>query len=76
MKQIIIKLIDGFNFKKIIRGILAIMVVYTACSLALDSKIQVATFMVLATAVIMFFFKREEKDEDDSDNRNQPDPEK
>ena len=50
------------SLKKITRSILAAGVVGTTCYLAIESKVSIQTFVVMATTIIVFYFKKDEED--------------
>lgn len=54
---------EKFTIKQTIRAILSMGVVGTTCYLAIENKISMSTFVVMATAIIIFYFKKDEEDD-------------
>lgn len=48
---------ENLNLRKVTQSLLAVMVIATVCVLAYKGKIDIQAFLVIASAVITFFFK-------------------
>lgn len=49
--------LEKLSLRKITQSVLAIMVIATVCGLAIKGKIDIQAFLVIASAIITFFFK-------------------
>ena len=61
MKEAFVRLIENLaNFIKL-KTALSLMVVGTACYLALKGNLDIAVFMTLCTAIVTYYFTRKEE---------------
>jgi hypothetical protein len=61
MKQALIKLVENVADLFKVKTILSFLVIITTCVLTLKGKIDVATFMTIASSIITYYFTRKEK---------------
>jgi hypothetical protein len=61
MKQALIKLVENVADLFKVKTILSFLVIITTCVMTLKGKIDVATFMTIASSIITYYFTRKEK---------------
>lgn len=61
MKQALIKLVENVADLFKVKTILSFLVIITTCVLTLKGKIDVATFMTIASSIITYYFTRKDK---------------
>lgn len=61
MKQALIKLAENIADLFKVKTILSFLVIITTCVMTLKGKIDVATFMTIASSIITYYFTRKEK---------------
>jgi hypothetical protein len=61
MNKALIKLVENIADLFKIRSIISLLVIITSCIMTLQGKMEVATFIALASAIITYYFTRKDK---------------
>ena len=61
MNKALIKLVENVADLFKIRSIISLLVIITSCVMTLKGKIDVATFMAIASSIITYYFTRKDK---------------
>ena len=61
MNKALIKLVENVADLFKVKTILSFLVIITTCVMTLKGKIDVATFMAIASSIITYYFTRKDK---------------
>ena len=60
MKESLVKLLNNIADLFKVKTILSFIVIITTCILTLNDKVEIATFMAIASAIITYYFTRKD----------------